>query len=139
VIDIPAPTPEVIAENAADTRTNVASDDDRNRINDVLHQYELAYNTKNADALWKIWPGAPIERQQPIESYFRNAQSIRTVLQMGTPEIAADHLTATVTGKNNVSYTPKAGSKPPDAKGAITFTLKKDSSGGWTIAAIEYR
>jgi len=139
VIEIPGPTSDVIAKNAANNQMNVASDDDRNRINDVLHQYELAYNTKNAAALWKIWPGAQIERRQPTESYFKSAQSIRTVLQMGPPEISADHMTAIVRGRNHVSYIPKAGPTPPASDGDITFTLNRDSISGWVIVNVDVR
>jgi len=139
VIDTLGPTPDVIAKNTANNRINVASDDERNRINDVLNQYKLAYNTKNAAALWKIWPGAPIERRQPTESYFKSAQSIRTELQIGLPEISSDHTTAIVRGRNHVSYTPKAGPTPPASDGDITFTLNRDSTGGWVIVNVDVR
>lgn len=132
--DIHGTTPQPpVGEVLSDAET------ERNAINDVLHQYELAYNTKNAAALWKIWPGAQIERRQPTESYFKSAQSIRTVLQMGPPEISADHTTATVRGRNHVSYTPKAGPTPPASEGDITFTLNRDSPGKWVIVNVDVR
>jgi len=137
VIEIPATPADGTGKNEDISRKNPARDDDKNRINDVLHQYELAYNTKSAAALWKIWPGAPIERRQPIESYFKSAQSIRTVLQMGSPEISADQMTAIVRGRNHVSYVPKAGPTPPASDGDITFTLKRDSDAGWVIVNVE--
>jgi hypothetical protein len=138
VIDIPGIVVDATKKNEGNSSKNVASGDDQNQINDVLHQYENAYNNKSAPALWKIWPGAPIERRQPTESYFKSAQSIRTVLQMGPPEISADQMIATVRGRNHISYIPKAGPAPPASDGDITFTLKKDPV-GWIIVNVDFR
>ena len=67
-----------------------------NAIIAVLHQCEEGCKRKDANALRKIWPSAPEETKQRIEAYFKTAAPIRPSLDMGAPEIAADHVTATV-------------------------------------------
>jgi Caspase domain len=109
---------------------------DRNAITALLHQYEEGRKRKDANALWKIWPSAPVETKQRIEAYFKSAASIRTTLQMDAPEIGSDHLSATVTGQMREAYTPKNGDAPPARDADIAFTLKKNN-GVWAIVDVK--
>jgi hypothetical protein len=109
---------------------------DVNAINAVLHQYQEGRKRKDASALWKLWPSAPVETKQRLESYFKSASSIRTTLDMGTPEFGADHMTAVVSGQIQEAYTPKNGDAPPAREDSITFTLKKNNN-VWTIVDVK--
>ena len=137
VIDISEPPPDVIVNKGANIRKDVpASDDDQNMISAVLKQYEDGRKRKDAAALWKVWPTAPVETKQRIESYFKTAQSIQTALQMGAPEISADRMSATVSGRIREAYKPKNGDPPPARDDDITFLLKKNN-GGWAIVDVK--
>jgi hypothetical protein len=126
------PQPEILTNHGG----SFDAEADRNAINAVLHQYEDGRKRKDANALWKIWPSAPPETKQRIAAYFKSAASIRTGLQMGPPEVAGDHVTATVSGQMHEVYTPKNGDSPPARDEDITFTLKKNN-GVWTIADVK--
>ena len=128
----PQPTPDLPVNYGS----SFDSETDRNAITAVLHQFEEARKRKDASALWKIWPGAPLETKQRIEAYFKSAASIRTSLQMDPPEISQDLTTATVSGQMRETYTPKNGEAPPARNEDITFTLKKNN-GTWTIADVK--
>jgi caspase domain-containing protein len=109
---------------------------DRNAIKEVLHQYQEGRKRKDAAALWKIWPSAPVETKQRIEAYFKSASSIRTVLNMDVPELGSDRASAIVSGQIHEVYTPKNGDAPPGRDEDIRFTLKKNN-GVWTIVDVK--
>jgi uncharacterized caspase-like protein len=136
VIDIPIKQPDVVINNAANNGARFDAAGDRDAINAVLHQYEEGRKRKDASALWKIWPNAPIETKQRFESYFKDAKSIQTKLEMDPPQVAGDHMNATVSGHIHEGYTPKNGSTPPASDQDITFLLKKNN-GVWTIADVK--
>ena len=131
-IEFHEPPPDLTPHN----RTSFDSEADRAAISALLHQYEEDRKRKDASALWKIWPSAPVETKQRIEAYFKSAASIRTTLQMNPPEIAADHATATVNGQMREVYTPRNGGSPPARDEDISFTLKKNG-GIWTIVDVK--
>jgi hypothetical protein len=109
---------------------------DPESIKKALARYEEAYNQTDAKALWTIWPNAPTKTKQAIEAYFRSAASIRATLHLGTPEIAKNHLEATVTGQLSQKFTPREGSAPPARDDQITFQLKKND-GSWNIVDVK--
>ena len=105
-------------------------------ISAVLHQYEEGRKRRDATILWKVWPTAPVETKVGIETYFRNAASVSTKLEMDPAEIASDHITATAIGQMHEQYKPKNGDAPPMLNANITFTLKK-GNGIWTIVDVK--
>jgi Caspase domain len=104
-------------------------------ISALLRKYEDARNRRDAKELWQIWPKAPIEKKGPIESYFKNASSIRASLTPSPADLSADHLTATVNGTLHEDYTPRKGPAPPVLNDPITFKLQK-SGDGWIIVDV---
>jgi hypothetical protein len=112
------------------------TEEDIKAISALLHQYQEGRKRKDASALWKVWPTAPVETKQRIETYFKSASSIRTALDMGTPDFAADHAIATVSGRIHEAYTPKNGDAPSPRDDVIAFTLKKNN-GVWTIVDVK--
>lgn len=109
---------------------------EQQKIKAVLDQYELGRKRKDASILWKVWPGAPVETKLSIESYFRNAASVSTQLEMLPAEIASDHVTATAMGQMHEQYRPRNGDAPPMLNADITFTLKKNND-VWTIVDVK--
>jgi len=109
---------------------------DPESIRKVLGHYEDAYNRTDAKALWTIWPDAPTKTRRAIEAYFKSAASIRATLRQGTPEIAANHVEATVSGQLSQKFTPREGNAPPARDDQITFRLKKND-GSWNIVDVQ--
>ncbi len=114
----------------------VSPEADLSAIKDVLHQYEEAYNLKDANTLWKIWPSAPTTTRQAVEAAFNGAKSVRMTLQQAIPSIGSDGQSATVTGQFSEVYTPKGRSPQSFPNEDITFTFKKNN-GVWTIVGVK--
>jgi len=127
---IPAPTPDFPSHRID------ASTTDENAINDLLRRYQDAYNMRDADALWRIWPNLAKKTKDNIGAAFKIASSIRMDLTLRTPEVASDGQSATVKGQFSERFTPKDGSPQPVRNGDITFLLKK-TNGVWMIADIK--
>ncbi len=108
---------------------------DLNAVKKVLGRYEDAYNHKDAAALWNIWPSAPPDKRRAIEESFRNARSIKMVLQPGEPVFELDGTSATVKGQFSEVYTPRNGTVLTMPDELIAFTFQK-SDGAWTIIEV---
>jgi len=109
---------------------------DLNAVKKVLGRYEDAYNHKDATSLWKIWPNAPPDTKHNIEESFRNARSVKMLLQPGEPVFELDGTSATVKGQFSEVYIPKNGTVLTMPNELIAFTLKKND-GAWTIIEIK--
>jgi uncharacterized caspase-like protein/ketosteroid isomerase-like protein len=105
-------------------------------INDLLRRYADAYNMRDADALWKIWPNSAKKTRDSIGSAFKSASSIKMNLTLRTPEISPDGQSAQVQGQFSQLFTPKEGSPQPVRNGDITFVIKK-TNGVWTISDVK--
>jgi Caspase domain len=104
-------------------------------IKDVLQLYQDAYNQRDANILWKIWPSPPAALKQNIASSFRSAASIQMTLQMSMTRIDSDHVNATVRGQFSETFTAKNDSPRPQ-RGDIVFVLRK-SNGIWIILDVQ--
>ncbi len=134
--EIKTPTGRILLDIPQNGGGSFDAEADRNAIKEVVHQYQEGRKRKDASSLWKIWPSAPVETKQRIEAYFKSASSIRTTLNMDTPDIAADHVSATFNGRIQEAYTPKNGTAPPAREDDIAFTLKKNN-GTWVIVDVK--
>jgi len=113
-----------------------SSSTDIEAIKGILSRYEDAYNHVDSNALWRAWPNPPPKTKQAIERYFASAASINAKLDLETPEIAANHADATVSGRFSQRFTPRVGTSPPIRNDQIKFVLKK-TSGVWMIVDVE--
>lgn len=139
--DDPGPAPviefhEQLPDPPSNNRTNFDPEAERNAISAVLHQYEEAYNLRDANSLWTVWPTAATTTKQLISTAFQNAKSIKMSLQQGTPNIASDGRSASVRGQFSEQYMPRNGRLQQHEDEGISFTLKKNS-GVWTIVDVK--
>jgi len=102
-------------------------------INHVLDRYADAYNRRDKNALWKMWPNPPAKTRQAIEANFRIARSI--VMKVSDRTIELDGARATATAQYSQEFVPKDGSALR-SNGRIAFRLEKRDS-TWIIVAIE--
>jgi hypothetical protein len=105
---------------------------DSEAVKQVLQLYEAAYNSRDAQALWKIWPNPPGNIKHSIETSFDNAVSIQMHLRPSQFQFAPDGNTGTVKGRLSQSYSPRKGSPQPMRDDDFTFFLKKNN-GAWNI------
>ena len=105
-------------------------------IKKVVDSYESAYNLRDANALWMVWPNPPAKIKQAIEAYFRNAASIKASLHQVTTEIATDHKLATVRGQFSQRFTPREGNAPPPRDDDLIISLEKNN-GAWIIVDVK--
>jgi len=113
--------------------TNI--DRDVAAIKKVLEAYADAYNRRDPNALWKIWPNPPASTKRAIEKSFSSASSIRMNLQPNNPEIAPGGASATATGQYSQEFMPKNGDLHR-SNGAIAFGLEKRGT-TWVITSIK--
>lgn len=116
------------------TPPTVPPPSDADAITKVIQQYAEAYNHRDANALWRVWPNPPATTKRAIETAFKTAASIKMSVDPETPDIAAD--SASVQGMFTQLFTPWNGSPQPPRSGDIRFSLKKNS-GAWTIVDIK--
>jgi hypothetical protein len=106
---------------------------DTDAIKQIVHQYQEAYNQRDANALWKIWPSPSDTTRHRIELAFQNAADIKMTVNPGTLDIKADN--ASVQGQFTQIFTPRQGSSQPARTGDIRFSLKKNN-GTWLISDV---
>jgi ketosteroid isomerase-like protein len=104
-------------------------------IQDLLRRYADAYNRRDSNALWKVWPDAAQSTRHTIEESFRNARSITMSIQPEEPEIQSDGKTAIVRGQYSQEFTGRNGSQQK-SKGKISFHLSK-KNGTWIMASVD--
>jgi S1-C subfamily serine protease len=114
---------------------DVPPEPDPDAIKRVLRQYEEAYNQRDANALWKIWPNPLPNTKRAIEKSFPAARSISMKVQYTDSAIKIEGATATVNGQFVQAFTSKAGDAHT-REGAIGFKLKKNV-GVWTIVEVQ--
>jgi len=119
-----------------DNTTNHALLEEVDAIKKVVGSYQQAYNYRDPSILWKIWPTASQKTKQDIENAFKSAASIKMNLDVGTPDIAPDGLSATVRSQFSQTFTPRNGSPQPPRSGDKIFLLSK-ANGVWTIAEVK--
>lgn len=108
---------------------------DNEAIRKVIDAYRDAYIHIDSKALWAIWPSASSNTKSQIEAGFNGARSIKLDLKLENPEIAPDHITATVKGHAELEQTPKSGG-PRKSSYDIKFILKK-TGGTWKLDDVQ--
>ncbi len=106
---------------------------DRDAINGVIDSYVDAYNKRDADALWQIWPSAPAQTRKAIETYFRDARSV--TMRVTERKVEASGGRATVTAKSSQEFVPKNGSPQKSPESPISFDLEK-KNGAWVVSLV---
>jgi ketosteroid isomerase-like protein len=102
-------------------------------VNQVIDAYINAYNRKDAESLWRIWPNPPVQTRHAIQTYFSNARSITMHITDRRVESSGDR--ATVMGQSYQNFVPKSGNpqRAPDAP--ITIELERQN-GNWLIVLV---
>lgn len=118
---------------AADSTPPAAGPTDKEAINRVVDSYTTAYNQKNADALWKVWPNPPDSARRGIAASFSSARTI--VVRVTDRSIDVNGSRATVTGQYSQEYTPKNGSLQRTS-GEISIGLEKQGN-SWIISSVK--
>jgi Trypsin-like peptidase domain len=106
---------------------------DRDEINKVLDLYVAAYNRKDKDALWKVWPNAPEATKRLIENSFGSARSIS--MKLTDVEVELRGVRAIVTAQYSQEFIPRNGNEQK-AMGSIVFELQK-VNGAWVIVSVK--
>ncbi len=106
---------------------------DRDAINGVIDSYVDAYNKRDAQGLWQIWPSPPAQTRKAIETYFRDARSV--TMRVTERKIEAKGAGATVTANSSQEFVPKNGSPQKSPDSPITFDLEK-KGGAWLISLV---
>jgi hypothetical protein len=105
---------------------------DADEIAKVIQRYADAYNHRDANALWGVWPSPPSNTRHVIERSFASASAI--VMSVDHDLIEPNGSTAVVTGHYSQEFTARDGQQQK-SKGAIRFDLSKQS-GGWILTAV---
>lgn len=106
---------------------------ERDAIDRTVEAYVDAYNKKDAQSLWQIWPSSPMKTKQSIEAYFRNARSI--TMHVTDRKIESSGARATVMAQSFQEFLPKSGSLQKSPESPITFELEKNGA-NWLITVV---
>jgi ketosteroid isomerase-like protein len=106
---------------------------EREAVNRLVDAYVDAYDKRDAQALWQIWPDPPPQTRQAIEAYFRSARSI--AMKVADRRIEANGTNATVMAQSSQEFVPKNGSPQKSPEGPVTLELEK-ARGGWIITLV---
>ncbi len=115
---------------------DVPPEPDLDALKRILRLYETAYNQRDANAVWKIWPTAVPPKKQAIMGYFDSTTSITRTLQKLDFKIAPDGGSATVTGLVSDLATFRDGNQST-SKNKKTSILFKKNDGVWTIDDVQ--
>jgi hypothetical protein len=105
---------------------------DADEIAKIIQRYADAYNHRDANALWGIWPSPPSNTKHVIENSFRSASSI--AMSVEHDPIEPNGSSAVVTGQYSQEFTAKDGQQQK-SKGNIRFDLSKQS-GSWVVTSV---
>ncbi len=122
----------VVAARAA-TTSGPARPPDTSGIEQVLHDYQAAYERLDAAAIVSLMPSAKIGDLDKSFSQLR-AYGMEVI----DPQISVTGDTAVVTCVRKMSVQPKIGSRPAPRLMPTVFKLKR-SGGVWTIESVEDR
>jgi hypothetical protein len=99
-------------------------------ISDVLGRYKSAVESRNIEALKRIWPGLP---EQALRDEFRHAKSISVGIV--DPRISATNDSATITFVRH--YEVVADGEPLRSQSNVTMELRRNGN-AWMIERIRY-
>ena len=115
------------------TTENEKPKGDADEIAKLIQRYADAYNRRDANALWGIWPKAPANTKRVIEESFRNASAIAMSVEPDGIEPPKGS-TAVVTGHYSQAFTSREGQQHKST-GNIRFDLSKQGA-GWVLTAV---
>jgi ketosteroid isomerase-like protein len=105
---------------------------DQDAIQNVIDRYAAAYEARDPQAVFKVWPDPPAKTKENISRALGAARSIS--MKITNPHIAVTGSTATATAQYSQEYTPKTGGRQ-QSRGAIGFQLRKNCR-LWVIESI---
>jgi hypothetical protein len=105
-------------------------DQDRQGINGLLQQYRAAYENLDFKALTDLYPDLSPAARKATQTKFKNAVSVKVVLNSETPILNGDQASIKVT--QTLNWTQKDRSQSSETTPALTWQLiKKD--GRWLV------
>jgi eukaryotic-like serine/threonine-protein kinase len=110
------------------------SADNNTAILSVIHQYEQAFDQRDANALRQVWPSLG-SRYARYQSTFAAASAIVMRVQVDTVEVSQDGTTATASGQFSQDFTPKGG-KSRRVSNSTSFRLS-NTNGSWIITDVQ--
>lgn len=131
LVNRPAPT-VTASQPAAEQLRPTFVVDDRTQIKNLLQTYEKSYETEDEAALRKIWPSMGTRQLEGLETFFKNANSVKLTYIAGEPKISGN--TATIEFKQEISYVMDGEFRKP-IPARVLMKLKK-SGGAWEIDSI---
>jgi hypothetical protein len=102
-------------------------------ISDVLSRYKAGLESRNLEAIKKIWPGLSGAQEDALRTQFRTASSINVGII--DPRISATNETATVTFVRD--YVVMADGQRFHSQSDATMTLRRAGS-AWVIERISF-
>jgi hypothetical protein len=105
---------------------------DADEITKIIQRYADAYNHRDANALWGIWPRPPSNTKRVIEQSFRSASAIAMSVEPDPIEPMGSN--AVVTGHYTQEFTAKDGQQHK-SNGNIRFDFSKQS-GAWVLTSV---
>jgi hypothetical protein len=110
------------------------SADNSAAIRSVIHQYEQAFDQRDANALRQVWPSLG-SRYARYQSTFAAASAIVMRVQVDSVEVSPDGTTATASGQFSQDFTPKGG-KSRRVTNSTSFRLS-NTNGSWIITDVQ--
>jgi hypothetical protein len=108
------------------------SKNDVDEITKIIQRYADAYNRRDANALWGIWPHVPSNTKHVIEQSFNSASAI--AMSVEPDPIEPKGASAVVTGHYSQEFTAKNGQQHK-SNGNIRFDLSKQG-GAWVVTSV---
>jgi len=106
---------------------------EREAINRTVGAYVDAYDKRDAQALWKIWPDPPAQTKQAIAAYFQSARAI--TMKVTDRRVESNGTNATVMAQSSQEFVPKNGSSQKSPEDHITLEMEK-RNGEWLISLV---
>jgi serine/threonine protein kinase len=128
----PAPSPPPAAASAPAVETSAAARDAA--IADVLTRYKSALESRNLDALSRLWPGLSGQALERVRSEFR--QSTRISVEIVDPHISGSGDTATVSCIRRYDVVTVEG-QPLHSEEHATMDVRR-AGASWVIERIRF-
>ncbi len=133
VVAAPPPAAPSPAPSASDAAT--APENPSDAVRAVLTRYQLALESRDIDALKRIWPGLAGRQEEAIKTEFDRARGIAVRLDGVNVKIAGT--VAAVTCRRDYAVTTGDGQTLKTAT-EMQMTLSR-RNGGWTIDAVRHQ
>jgi eukaryotic-like serine/threonine-protein kinase len=129
-----APLPPAPAPRTPPAEPAVPTEDPADAVRAVLTKYQLAIESRDLDALRRIWPGLAGRQEEAMRAEFERARAIGVRLDGVTVKIAGG--VATASCRRDYSVTTGDGQTLKTTTD-MTMTLSR-RNGAWTIDAVRH-